>query len=300
MLEFKDISISDKDKINSALRKSDFMGCEYTFANNMAWKRLADSKISFFKDFYITCAFASEDGIPIFTFPAGDGDYNELFAELKKVSDSLGKPLRICGVTEKSLPIFNELFPDMFYAEIDRDSSDYIYNSSDLIHLAGKKFHGKRNHLARFRELDYTFSKITEKDFDDCISFGAVTYNSKTSILSSEDSHSYIAEQFAINTYFSYYHEFGLMGGIIRIGGKPAAFSIGERLNSNTLCVHIEKADTSFKGIYAGINNCFCNEFAADFQYVNREEDMGLEGLRKSKLSYNPAFILNKYTITFK
>lgn len=300
MLEFKDISISDKTKINSALRKSDFMGCEYTFANNMAWRRLADSKISFFKDFYINCAFASADDIPNFTFPAGEGSYTEVFSEMKKFSDSMGKPLRICGVTDKSLVLLNELFPDRFTVTFDRDSSDYIYNSSDLINLAGKKFHSKRNHLARFRELNYTFSKITEKDFDDCISFGAVKYNSKTSGLSSEDSHSFVAEQFAINTYFNYYKELELMGGIIRIDGKPAAFSIGERLNSNTLCVHIEKADTSFNGIYAGINNCFCNEFAADFQYVNREEDMGIEGLRKSKLSYNPAFILNKYIITFK
>lgn len=89
MLEFKDISISDKTKINSALRKSDFMGCEYTFANNMAWRRLADSKISFFKDFYINCAFASADDIPNFTFPAGEGSYTEVFSEMKKFSDSM-------------------------------------------------------------------------------------------------------------------------------------------------------------------------------------------------------------------
>lgn len=296
MLEFRDIDISDKDKINSALRKSDFRGCEYSFANNMAWKRLSDSKISFYKDFYISCAFNTDDGIPSFTFPSGEGNYSELFTEMRKYSEALGKPLRIWGVTDDLLPLFNEFFPDQFIAELDRDSSDYIYKSSDLIELSGKKYHGKRNHLARFNELDYTFSPITEKDFDDCIAFSTVTYNNKTS----DNSHSFIAEQYAINTYFTYFNEFELKGGVIRIDGKPAAVTIGEGINSDTFCVHIEKANTEYMGIYSGINNCFAKEFAVDYKFINREEDLGLEGLRKSKLSYHPDFILNKYSVTFK
>ena len=296
MLEFRDIDISDKDRINTALRKSDFMGCEYSFANNMAWKRLSDSKIAFFKDFYISCAFSTEDGIPSFIFPAGSGDYREVFSEMRRFSASLGKPLRIWGVTDKLLEMLQELFPGEFESEYDRDGSDYIYKSSDLIELSGKKYHGKRNHLARFNKLDYTFSPITEKDFDDCITFSAMTYNNKIN----EHTHSFIAEQYAINTYFNYYNELGLKGGIVRIDGKPVAVTIGEGLNSNTFCVHIEKADISFPGIYAGINNCFARTFASGYEYINREEDLGLEGLRKAKLSYYPVFILNKYSVTFK
>ena len=100
--------------------------------------------------------------------------------------------------------------------------------------------------------------------------------------------------------YFSYYSELGLTGGIIRIDGRIAALTIGERLNSDTFCVHIEKADTSYNGIYAAINNCFAKSAAADFRYINREEDMGIEGLRKSKLSYHPAFLVEKNIVTFK
>jgi hypothetical protein len=296
MLEFRDITISDKDKINTALKKSDFMGCEYSFANNMAWRRLSDSKISFYKDFYIVCAFNTDDGIPSFSFPAGEGNYIELFGELKKISDSLGKPLRFWGVTDKILDMLNELLPGQFDSEFDRDSSDYIYKTSDLIQLPGKKFHAKRNHLARFREHNYTFSEITENDFDDCITFCTTAYNNKVS----SNEHSLVAEQFAINTYFSYFNELDLKGGIIRIDGKTAAVSIGEKLNSNTFCVHIEKGDTSFNGIYAGINNCFTEKFASDCEFINREEDLGIDGLRKSKLSYHPHFILNKHIVTFK
>ncbi len=296
MLEFRDIEITDKKRINSALSKSDFMGCEYSFANNMAWKRLADSKISFYKDFYICCAFGTEDNIPHFIFPAGEGDYKEIFGELKRFTDSMGKPLVLTGVTERSVAVLNELFPDSFTCEFDRDSSDYIYNSADLIHLKGRKYHGKRNHLARFSEYDYSYSPISEKDFDDCISFCAVNYNNKDSF----SNHSFVAEQYAINTYFTYFNEFELKGGIIRINGQTAAVAIGEKLNSDTFCVHIEKADTNFNGIYAGINQRFAEAEASGADFINREEDLGIDGLRKAKLSYHPAFLLKKYIITFK
>lgn len=296
MLEFRDIDISDKNRIICALRKSDFMGCEYSFANNMAWKRLCDSKITFYKDFYISCAFNTDDNIPVFTFPSGDGDYASVISEMKKYTDHLGVPLKISGLTNRTLPILNELFDDQFVVDADRDSFDYIYNSADLINLSGKKYHSKRNHLARFNELSYSFTPITDNDIDDCIHFSTVTYNNK----SSENEHSFIAEQYAINTYFSYFNELQLNGGIIRVDGNIVAVTIGEKLNSDTFCVHIEKADISYPGIYAGVNNLFAREFASDSMYINREEDLGIEGLRKSKLSYKPAFLLEKYTATFK
>lgn len=293
MIEFRDIDISDMAHINRCLALSDFMGCEYTFANNMAWKRLADSKIAFYKDFYIVCSF-TEENIPFFVMPSGSGNYTELFSELKKYSGSMGVPLTITGITERSLPLFNELFPEMFTIEYDRDNSDYIYLSHDLIHLEGKKYHSKRNHLKHFSRYEYEFSVITEKDFDDCISFCTEDYNKKY------HSHSSVAEQYAINTYFSYFEEMKLSGGIIRINGKVTAITIGERLNSNTFCIHIEKADKSFNGIYTAINNLFVSSACGGYRYINREEDLGIEGLRKAKLSYHPVFLLNKYIIKFK
>ena len=293
MLELRDIDISDKNHINRCLAMSDFMGCEYTFANNMAWKRLANSKIAFYKDFYIVCSRTAEN-TPYFVMPSGSGNYTELFSELKKYSDYMGVPLTVTGVTEKSLLLFNELFPDSFTVEYDRDGSDYIYLARDLINLEGKKYHSKRNHMTHFRSYDYEFSMMTEKDFDDCISFCTEDYNKKYQNYSS------VAEQYAINTYFSYFEELELSGGVIRINGKVTALTIGERLNSDTFCVHIEKADRSFDGIYTAINNLFVSSACENYRYVNREEDLGIEGLRKSKLSYHPVFLLNKYIIKYK
>jgi hypothetical protein len=296
MLDFREISINDKERITAALDYSQFMGCEYSFSNNMAWRRLGDSQIAFYKDFYICCSFRSEDGVPHFFLPSGSGDYREVVTEMKKYSGNLGKPLRVAGITEPSLRMLNELFPDSFITETDDGDWDYIYLSDDLISLSGRKFHGKRNHLARFRELGAIYSEMTEKDFDDCITFSALEYNSRA--LNSD--HSFIAEQYAINTYFNYFGELGLQGGVIRIDGKVVAFTIGDRLNNDTFCVHIEKADTRFNGIYAGINNCFAKSAASGYKYINREEDLGIEGLRKAKQSYHPAFLLKKYTVTFK
>ena len=296
MLEFRVIDITDKERITKALSKSQFMGCEYSFANNMAWRRLADSQIAFYKDFYICCSFTTEDGIPRFFLPSGEGSYIDVMGAMKEYAYSMGKPLRVAGVTDNSLEMLNELFPDSFNVDTDEGDWDYIYNSADLIALSGRKYHSKRNHLARFNELGAEFSIMTEKDFDDCITFSAVEYNNKTDI----SDHSFIAEQFAINTYFNYFNELGLTGGVIRIGGDVAAFTIGEKLNNETFCVHIEKADTQYNGIYVGINNSFAKAAAAGYKYINREEDLGLEGLRRSKQSYHPAFLLKKYTVTLK
>ena len=296
MLEFRDIAITDKERITDALKKSHFMGCEYSFSNNMAWKRLGDSKITFHKDFYICCSFRSEDGVPRFFFPSGEGDYREVISEMRTYAENLGKPLRVAGITEKTLQMLNEVFPDSFSVSTDDGDWDYIYNAHDLISLSGRKYHGKRNHLAHFNKLDAEFRIMTEKDFDDCITFSAIEYNNRNE----EHNHSNIAEQYAINTYFNYFNELGLKGGVIRIGGEVAAFTIGDQLNNETFCVHIEKADTKYDGIYAGINNCFAKEAAAQYKYINREEDLGIEGLRKAKQSYHPAFLLKKYIVTFK
>lgn len=297
MLEFRPLVFEDRERVVPLLKRSGFMGCEYSFANNLAWQRLADSRITFYRDFYIVCAFRS--GRPSFIFPSGEGDIKEFIGVLRRFAEDYDSPLILTGVTHKQLSVLSKLFPGQFDAVYDRDGSDYIYRVSDLTELAGRKYHGKRNHLARFHELEYTYTPITEADYDDCIVFCTETYNGRTAD-SEEEEHSFAAEQYAINTYFNYFEGLGLRGGIIRTDGKIAAVTIGEPLTENTFCVHIEKADTSYNGIYTGICNSFARAEMNGFEYVNREEDLGIEGLRRSKLSYHPAFLLDKHIITFR
>ena len=157
MFDFRKISFEDKEWITKCLAVSDFRGAEYCFANNMAWQRLNDTVITHHGDFYISCSF--EDGQPYFTFPAGvkidvEGKekYIRLFDELKEYVSAQGKPLIVSSVTDDNLSWIKEYYGDKIICEYDRDSSDYIYNASDLIELKGKKYHGKRNHIKSFMD----------------------------------------------------------------------------------------------------------------------------------------------------
>lgn len=293
MFDFKKIDISDKPWITELLRKSDFRGCEYSFANNMAWHRLYETKICRYKDFYISCS--EKDGLR-FTFPAGEGDYKEVLTLLRKYAEERGEPFVVSSVLTENLPLFEEYFPGEYTVENDESGNDYIYLAENLRELKGKKYHGKRNHLKRFYETDWSYSKMTEKDFDECIEYAVRSYNENMSY----DDESSVAEQFAINTFFNNFDALDLMGGVIRVGGKVEGFTIGSRINSDTMDIHIEKANASINGAYTAVMNEFAKAESADFTYINREEDLGLEGLRRSKRSYYPEFMLVKNTVIFK
>ena len=162
--------------------------------------------------------------------------------------------------------------------------------------LSGRKYHSKRNHLKKIKGDEYSYSKLTDNDIDDCLSFAVSSYNKNKAY----DDFSQVCEQFAIDTYFRYYHELGLKGGVLKKDGKVIAFTLGERLNSDTFGVHIEKAEPLIDGAYPAINNYFAAENASELLYINREEDLGIEGLRKAKQSYHPAFMIEKYTLKFR
>lgn len=293
MFDFRKIDISDKPWITELLRRSDFRGCEYSFANNMAWHRLYETKICRYKDFYISCS--EKDGLH-FTFPAGEGDYKEVLTLLRKYAQDRGEPFIVTSVLTENLSLFEEYFPGEYTVENDESGNDYIYLAENLRELKGKKYHGKRNHLKRFYENDWSYSKMTEKDFDECIEFAVKSYNENMSY----DDESSVAEQFAINTFFNNFDALDLMGGVIRVGGKVEGFTIGSRINSDTMDIHIEKANAAINGAYTAVMNEFAKAESADFTYINREEDLGLEGLRRSKRSYYPEFMLVKNTVTFK
>ncbi len=293
MLDFKVIELSDRPWVTELLKLSDLRGCEYNFSNNIAWHRLYETQICRYKDFYISCS--KKYGMR-FTFPAGKGDYKDLFTVLKKEAEEQGFPLVVSSVTNEELALFEELFPGMYTVSCSESDSDYIYKAEDLQTLAGKKYHQKRNHLARFHENNWEYHNMTEKNFDECIEFAVRSYN----LNHAYDNESSVAEQFAINTFMNYFGELELKGGVITVDGRIEAFTIGDGINSDTFDIHIEKANADIQGAYAAINNEFAVSAAKGYTYINREEDLGLEGLRKSKRSYHPAFMLQKNVVTFK
>lgn len=300
MFNFREIQLSDRDWINSCLKVSDFRGCEYSFANNLAWRRLSNTLIDSYKDFYISCSFDGKQ--PVITFPtgvkcddSGIEKYLDLFYDLKRFSGAQGYPLKISSVNAQNLKWMQEYYKDTISVEANRDSFDYIYNTQDLIELKGKRYHGKRNHIKRFKDNEWSFEPLTSDNFDECTAFAAQSYNASKGY----DDFSAVVEQYAIHTFFSNFDYLELKGGLLRSDGKIVGFTIGEQLNSDTFVVHIEKASSEVQGAYPAICNEFARRYAGSFKYINREEDLGIEGLRKSKLSYHPVFLHEKYTVTF-
>jgi len=300
MFDFRKITLADKDWITEKLAVSDRRGCEYCFANNLAWHRLADTVITEHDGFYICCSF--EEGIPVFTFPTGvtteernRDRFFKLFSELEKFTDYQGKPFVLCSVQNDEVIWLKEYYKNRISIKPSENGFDYIYETEALTKLEGKKFHGKRNHIKRFKDNNWSYEPITPEHFDECIRYAVDIYNNSEKY----DGFSAVVEQYALNTFFSNYEYLGLKGGILRVDGKMAGFTIGEPLNSDTFDIHIEKADPSIQGAYPTLFNEFISHEAQGLRYINREEDLGLEGLRKSKLSYHPVFLLEKNYVSF-
>ena len=226
---------------------------------------------------------------------SGIEKYLDLFYDLKRFSEDQGYPLKISSVNAQNLKWMQEYYKDTISVEANRDSFDYIYNTQDLIELKGKRYHGKRNHIKRFKDNEWSFEPLTSDNFDECTAFAAQSYNASKGY----DDFSAVVEQYAIHTFFSNFDYLELKGGLLRSDGKIVGFTIGEQLNSDTFVVHIEKASSEVQGAYPAICNEFACRYAGSFKYINREEDLGIEGLRKSKLSYHPVFLHEKYTVTF-
>lgn len=176
----------------------------------------------------------------------------------------------------------------------DRDNADYVYDAEDLITLAGKKFHAKRNHINRFSSsYDYRYIKLEAGMTEQCMAL----YREWSKERGEEEGYDYGEEQ-AIYTGLTHLDALGLTGGGITIDGQLKAFTLGRRIDDEMAVVHIEKADTEITGLFTAINQQFIQNEFSDMKLINREEDMGIEGLRKAKLSYQPVGFVNKFCVS--
>lgn len=185
-----------------------------------------------------------------------------------------------------------------FNITADRDKFDYVYLAQDLINLSGRKFHSKKNHLNAFKKEypDAKYLPITEEIIPQCREQLNIWY--ETHKRANPDDEFIFYERAAIHEIFDHFDAFKLKGGAILIDNKVVAFTFGEKLNSDTAVIHVEKADPTIRGIYVAINQNFVENAWADMIYINREEDMGIEGLRKAKNSYRPIKMIEKFNAT--
>ncbi len=299
MLEFKTPEIPDKQWVDECLKSAVSMNCEYTFGNIFIWKTAYVNRICRYKDFLLS-SWGRGDGI-MYSVPIGKGDFRDAVEQLIADAKSRDIDFKIYGVTENYRKMLDEYFPGKFSYTYDEGNYDYIYSVEKMASLSGKKYHGKRNHISNFKRNnpDWSFEKISRDNIDDCISLHTRWIQDREENGVDEDA-DFSYEFEAVLAAFENFDALNLVGGIIRINGEAIAYTLGERLNDSTFVTHFEKAPADIQGAYPLINQEFTKNCLADYKYVNREEDLGLEGLRKAKQSYNPEIFLQKGIAVYK
>ncbi|MBS4960584.1 MAG: DUF2156 domain-containing protein [Clostridiales bacterium] len=292
MLDFREIELKDKNWIVPLLASSKYMGCEYSFSTLYMWRNIFHTKIAQVNNFL--CCLSNHERI-VYTYPVGLGDVKSVIDQLIYDSKERQTQFILRGITVKQKELLETLYPTTFYFKEERDQFDYIYSVEKLTKLAGKHFHGQRNHIARFKDNDnWNFEKITEHNIEECSKMSdewCVKY-SKLKEASLQ------LEACAVREAFRHFFELGMQGGLLRREGKVVAFTMGSPISEEVFDVNIEKAFGDIQGAYPMINQQFVTNCLQGYTYVNREEDLGEEGLRKAKLAYKPDILLEKYTAT--
>lgn len=295
MLNFKTPDISDKTWVNNCLMHANSMNCEYTFGNLFIWSDVYKNEICKYNDFLIVRW--KESNSYYYSLPLGEGDFTDAVNQIILDAQMHNSKPKIYGVTEGYLGMLQEAFFGKFTYEYDDANYDYIYSTEKMADLSGKKYHSKRNHITYFKKNnpDWRFERITKDNIDECIEFNTKWIEEKDS-----DDEDYSYEFQAVLKAFEYFDELDLVGGLIRVSGKVVAFTLGEgQVNGNCFVSHFEKAPADLRGAYPIICQEFTKNCLMDYEYVNREEDLGIEGMRKAKQSYYPEIWLEKGTAVY-
>jgi hypothetical protein len=296
MLPFKQLTYDDIPTIEKYISYQDYRTSEYTIAGIYMWRRYFDMAWCVVNDMlFIRMTFQSET--PYFCVPVGPGDLRSALGELRNCCREQRQDLYLATVPDGARSLIEEEFGNPMSVESTRDWYDYLYLTEELANLTGKKFKTQRNHINKFKRsyTDYRFVRINAENIDQVRDFYKEYAPDNTPKGELPESESQAVSEF-IN---EYYDRFNSIGYFLEIHGEVAGFAFGEIVN-DTLFVHIEKASLNWHGSYQMLVNGFALELPSEIKYINREEDVGIEGLRQSKLSYNPVELLAKHTIRVK
>ena len=296
IIEFKRPQLEDKDIITSKFHEYCSRSCERTFVNVFLWARYYQVEFAMVAD---TVVFKLEQHGLAFSYPVGAIENVKIAIEqLKAFSEAKGQPFQLYNVTEDMFSQIEEWYPEEYTIEYNRNMADYVYECEKLTTLTGKKLHGKRNHINKFKATyeNWKYETLTEENLEECFQM-ALKWREVNECDDDEDK---INEMAVTMNSLRLFKELELQGGILRVNGEIVAFTLGEKLCGDTFVVHIEKAFADIQGAYPMINQQFVAHECQAYHYINREEDTGSEGLRKAKLSYRPAFLVEKGTVTRK
>ena len=290
MSDFQPISLQHKPFFDEALAWEDSKSSSDSFGNVFLWDILCRRNVAVLGK-RLGIEYLCSRGA-FYAYPSGRGDLAPAVNALRARAAEHARPLYLEGVTAPQRAALEAALPGRFRFFEARDDADYIYSVESFATLAGKKLHGKRNFCNRFEAAhDWHYEVLSPAGFDDC--------RSLLRRWDAEKGGGNAEETRAIERMFQYWDVLGMAGGILYANGKPAAFTAGERLGSDTIDVHFEKALDTLPGAYPMIAREFARHLQKDFpeiRYLNREEDMGIPGLRKAKEEWYPIFMIDKFT----
>lgn len=290
MLDFKKIELNDIPILKAYYSAYPARQCDRTAGATVMWRdyfenkyAVADGTIIFSSKFKDTLCFS---------YPVGRNTDNAL-NEIKKHCDILDIPMILCSVNANELSYLKSKYI-VTSAEADRDWFDYLYDKESMLNLIGRKYSTPRNHINKFKKIytDWSFEEINNTNISELIEFtNNFTFNS-------EKDESANLELEMCREVLENFQIYGMLGGVLRVNGKVIGYSVGEIIGDTLFC-HIEKADISYAGAYQMLTNQFLRMYASgdEVKFVNREEDCGDEGLRKSKLSYHPVELIEKNVV---
>lgn len=290
MIAFKDITLQDKEIIQSFTLNSPRRNCDLSFTNLCSWRFLYHTQFAVADGFLILRFYA--DNELAYMMPVGNGDLKKALEIIIDDACSLGKPFTMLGVCSGMKADIESIMPGRFVFTSNRDYADYIYLREDLATLKGKKYQSKRNHINKFLKTytNYEYKPITPELVSECLKLETEWCKANNC----QEDESLVAERTSLTYALKHFEELGLTGGVLHVDGKIAAFTFGAPINQTTFDVCVEKANTEIEGAYTMINYEFARHIPEQFMYINREEDLGIEGLRKAKMSYQPDIILEK------
>ncbi|BDF34806.1 hypothetical protein CE91St62_28680 [Lachnospiraceae bacterium] len=297
-INFKRPQLEDKELISHYFNHHTSRSCERTFVNVYLWAKHYGVEFAVVENALV---FKSErEGGLSFAYPAGEPeDVKKALEVLMEYSRERGAMFSLYNVTPDNFAQLAEWYPDRFQIEYSEADADYVYESEKLATLSGKKLHGKRNHINKFKNMygdRWSYEPITRDNVEECFQM-ALKWRNQNGCEDDPDKNS---EMCVTLNSLRLFEELELTGGLLRVDGNIIAFTIGEPVCSDTFVVHIEKAFADIQGAYPMINQQFVEHACKDYKYVNREEDTGSEGLRKAKLSYRPVFMVEKGFVTEK
>jgi hypothetical protein len=288
---FKNLTLSDKPLLDSLFEEMQPQISELTFTNLFVWSRSEPARLSHIGEAVLLQRTRLRDGKTFAMPPLGRQNFTDMLENLKGLSMRGHELPPLYGVTSEQLQSLNNA---RLKIEADRDDWDYVYLASDLADLPGDKYHPKRNFIARcLANHRCEYASIGSSEVEDCLHLQTEWCSLRNCAMVP----GLEAENVAIRTAFDSYERLDLTGGTVYVDGELEAFTLAERLNHDIAVIHFEKANPEIEGLYQVINQWFCQKALKNFKFVNREQDLGIAGLRKAKQSYHPHHMVEKYIV---